>query len=128
MVSSKRSTANVSRVAATRSQPAVASAPIPGSIVVRPRGEFPADVTVEIIRPDDLLALCAASYTVLLDTSGARQPQLVRKTASASARPAIDSSDDKRCRALTALAVRVSRRSGLRASASAFSIREGRHA
>jgi hypothetical protein len=69
--------------------------PSPGPLsVVRPRGGLPADVTVEIIRPDDLLALCVEGYNLRLDTSDARHPQLVRKTASASARPAIDSTDD----------------------------------
>jgi hypothetical protein len=81
-----------------------------------------------MIRPDDLLALCVERYNLLLDTSNARHPQLVRNTARASARPAIDTTDDERCRALTALAVRARRRSGLRASAPPFSIREGRHA
>jgi hypothetical protein len=94
-VSSKRKTAKVSRVATTHPQPEVAGAPIPaGSIVVCPCGDLPADVTIEIIRPDDLLTLCVEDDNLRLDTSDARHPQIVRKTASASARPAIDSTDD----------------------------------
>jgi hypothetical protein len=82
---SKRRSVNVSRVDQSPPQFDQSRAAIQGAIVLRRYVDPAADISVELVRPDDLLALYVEGYNLRLDASDALHPQLVRKDTTADA-------------------------------------------